>query len=132
MVVFGYGSKIAGLCTIENFVIFGGAVLMGQGCRVGTWTLVQSGCRFKKDIPPYIVAAHEPITYYGVNTKVLLHNNFTEKILKHIANAYRLIYQDSASIEDILIKIEEQVPMSAEIKHIIQFVGESKLGLISR
>ena len=128
--VFGYGSKIAGGGAIEDNVIFSGVVIMHQYCRVGTWAMVQGGCRFYKDIPPYIIAAHEPIEYYGVNTVVLSQHGFQEKVLKHIANAYRLIYQGNTSVFDALQKIEDQVPMSDEIRNIIRFVSESKRGII--
>lgn len=128
--VFGYGSKLAGNCIIEDHVIFGGGVLMGQGCRVGTWALVLSGCRFLKDIPPYIVASGEPTTYHGINAKVLTHFKFSEKLLRHIANAYRLIYQGNTSLYDAVLSIADQVPPSAEIDNIIRFAKETKLGFI--
>lgn len=128
--VFGYGSKLAGDCIIEDYVIFGGAVLMNQGCRVGTWTMVQTGSRFSKDIPPYIVAAKEPIAYHGINTKVLTHNKFSDKVLNHIANAYRLVYHGNPSLHDAVLKIKDQVPMSPEIEEIIRFLKNTKLGII--
>lgn len=128
--VFGYGSKMSGNCTVEDYVIFGGGVLMSQGCRVGAWSMVQSGCRFRRDIPPYIVAAKEPIIYYGVNAMVLSHEKMPEKIIKHISHAYRIIYQGNTSIFDALLMIKDQVPMSKEIQHVIDFVNASKLGII--
>ena len=128
--VFGYGSKISGNCIMEDYVIFGGSVLVSQGCRVGTWSMVQTGCRFRKDIPPYIVAAKEPVTYYGVNSFILAHEGFDEKIIKHIGHAYRIIYQGNSSIYDALLMIKNQVPMSSEIQHIIDFVNASQLGII--
>lgn len=130
--VIGYGSKISGNCLIQDYVIFGGGVLVSQGCRVGTWSMVQTGCRFRKDIPPYIIAAKEPIEYYGVNAIVLKHEGFSEKVLKHIANTYRLIYQSNTSIVDALLRIRDQIPMSTEIENIIEFVQDSKLGLIKQ
>lgn len=128
--VFGYGTKISGNCWMEDYVIFGGNVLISQGCRIGTWSMVQTGCRFKKDIPPYIVAAKEPTTYYGVNSFIMGHEGFNEKILKHIGHAYRIIYQGNSSITDALLMIKNQVPMSDEIQHIIDFVKQSELGII--
>lgn len=128
--VFGYGSKISGNCVMEDYVIFGGNVLVSQGCRVGTWSMVQTGCRFKKDIPPYIVAAKEPTTYYGVNSFIMQHEGFSEKVTKHISHAYRIIYQGNSSIYDALLMIKNQVPMSPEIQHIIDFVKASSLGII--
>lgn len=128
--VFGYGTKISGNCWMEDFVIFGGNVLISQGCRIGTWSMVQTGCRFKKDIPPYIVAGKEPATYYGVNSFILAHEGFSEKIIKHIGHAYRIIYQGNSSITDALLMIKNQVPMSDEIQHIIDFTNKSELGII--
>ena len=130
--VFGYGSKISGNCFFEDYVIFGGNVLVSQGSRVGTWSMTQTGCRFKKDVPPYIVAAQEPTTYYGVNSFVLSHQGMGEKIIKHISHAYRIIYQGHSSVFDALQMIRDQVPMSEEIQHIIDFVEASKLGIIGR
>lgn len=111
-------------------MIFGGNVLVSQGCRVGTWSMTQTGCRFRKDVPPYIVAALEPTTYYGVNSVILMHEGMSEKIVKHISHAYRIIYQGNASIFDALLMIKDQVPMSDEIQHIIDFISASKLGII--
>lgn len=128
--VFGYGTKISGNCEIEECVIFGGNVLVSQGCRVGKWSMTQTGCRFRKDVPPYIVAAQEPTTYYGVNSFILSHEGMSEKVIKHISHAYRIIYQGNSSIFDALLMIKDQVPMSDEIQHIIDFIGASKLGII--
>ena len=128
--VIGYGSKLSGNCVLEDYVIFCGNVLMSQGCRVGCWSMIQTGCRFRQDIPPYIVAAKEPTSYYGVNAYVLQHEGFDEKIIKHIGHAYRIIYQSNASIFDSLLMIKDQVPSSEEIEHIVKFVEESKLGII--
>lgn len=128
--VFGYGCKLAGDCVIGDYVIFGGNVLMAQGCRVGTWSWVRSGCRFNRDIPPYIVAAREPVTYSGVNTKVLSKHDFPEKTINHIAHAYRLVYQSNTSLHDAVFKIRDQVPMSDEIEQIISFLSATQLGII--
>ena len=128
--LFGYGIKFSVFCIIEVFVIFGGNVLVSQGCRVGTWSMTQTGCRFRKDVPPYIVAALEPTTYYGVNSVILMHEGMSEKIVKHISHAYRIIYQGNTSIFDALLMIKDQVPMSDEIQHIIDFISASKLGII--
>lgn len=128
--VFGYGTKVSGNCEIEECVIFGGNVLVSQGCRVGRWSMTQTGCRFRKDVPPYVVAALEPTTYYGVNSFILSHEGMSEKVIKHISHAYRIIYQGNTSVFDALLMIKDQVPMSEEIEHIIDFIQASKLGII--
>lgn len=70
-----------------------------------------------------------PTTYHGVNAVVLTqHHNTSERILRHIANAYRLIYQGNFSITDAVQKIVDQVPMSEEIENIVNFVKSSERG----
>ncbi len=128
--VFGYGVKMAGDCMIEDYAIFGGNVLVGQGCRIGSWSWIRSGCRFNRDIPPYIVAAKEPTIYNGVNTKVLTKAGFSEKVINHIAHAYRLVYQGNTSLNDAILKVKDQVPNSEEIDHIVKFLSATQLGII--
>ena len=130
-VIVGNGSQVSGDTTIEDHAILSSCVLMQQHTRVGQWSLVQGGCRFNKDIPPYIVAALEPTVYHGVNKLVLSNCGFSERVLRHISSAYRLIFQASIiNLDDALDKIRNQVPMSEEIENIIAFCQKTQLGLI--
>lgn len=124
--VLGIKTTVAGECRIDSCVILSSNVLLQQNCHIGIWSLVQSGCRIAKDVPPYIIMAGNPAEYHGVNAMVLQHKNMvTERILRHIMNAYRLVYQGNFSIQDALQKIEDQMPMSDEIHNIINFIRNS-------
>ncbi len=101
------------------------------GDNKGSWTLVQSGCRISKDVPPYVIMSGNPVAYHGVNAVVLSqHRNTSERVLRHIANAYRLIYQGNFSVQDAVQKIIDQVPMSEEIENIVNFVKNSERGIV--
>ena len=128
--IIGNGSQVSGNCIIYDNAILTSNVLMQGNTRLGSYSVVQGGCRFIKDIPPYIVAAHEPIAFYSINTKVLEHTGFSETIIKHIAQAYRILYKANTSLHDALGRIREQIPNGPEIENIIQFVETSKLGII--
>lgn len=130
--VFGYGTKIAGDCIIEDHVIFSSGVIANPGARVGRASMVQSGCRFSRDIPPYIVASDNPVKYGGVNSTILTAHNVPEKVQNHIANAYRLVFHGQTSVFDAVIQIEEQVPKGPEVDHIVEFIRATKLGIISK
>ena len=123
--VFGYGVKVSGNSVIDSHAIIGSSAVV-QGAHVAQWSMVRGGCRFDKDIPPYIIVSGNPTHYYDINSIVLTKNNFPEKIQKHIATAYRLIYHVNTSIFDALMRIHDQVPMSPEIENIINFVRESE------
>lgn len=128
--IIGNGSQVSGNCQIDDCSILTSNVLMQGGTRLGTYSAVQGGCRFTKDIPPYIVAAHDPIEFYSINTHVLQRSHFSETIVKHIAQAYRILYKANTSQQDALIRIREQVPGSPEIENILRFVETSRLGII--
>jgi len=128
--VIGIKCIIAGNCIIGSHAIFSSMVSMFQDTRVGEWSLVQGGCRLKKDVPPYIVTTTNPTSYYGVNVEVLKHFNVSEKIIQHIAQAYGLIFHSKVSIADALIRVVQEVPMSDEIENIINFIKTSNKGLI--
>lgn len=124
--VLGIKSTLAGGCVMDDYSILSSNVLLQQNSHIGIWTLIQGGCRISKDVPPYIIISGNPAAYHGVNAVILSHHNFQERVLRHIANAYRLIYQGNISVQDALQKIEEQVPMSDEIRNILSFVRQSK------
>ncbi|MDR0939666.1 MAG: acyl-ACP--UDP-N-acetylglucosamine O-acyltransferase [Mediterranea sp.] len=129
--VVGIGTTIAGRCTLDDHVILSGNVILHQHCHIGRWTLVQSGCRISKDVPPYIIMAGNPVSYHGVNAEVLAARSaMDERILRHIANAYRLIYQGNFSVHDAVQKVEDQVPTSPEIVNIVDFVKNSRRGIV--
>ena len=130
--VFGYGTKIAGDCEIGNGVIFSSSVIENAGTRVGEGTMIQAGTTFSKDVPPYIIVGGNPVKYGGVNTTMLTIKGISDKVQKHIANAYRLIFHGQTSVFDAVMQVKEQVPDSEEIRTLVQFISETKRGIISK
>ncbi len=130
--VMGYGTKIAGDVEIGNHVIFSSGVIANPGVRVGDCAMIQSGCRFSKDIPPYIVAGGHPIKYGGINAYIIDKQGIDEKVKAHIANAYRLVFHGQDDIMNVCAQIEQQIPTSKEIDNIVGFLKTSELGLITK
>lgn len=129
--VLGNATKTAGNCIIDDYAILGGGVIVKHGCRIGTWALVKDGCRANKDVPPYIVAAHNPIAYYGINAYILRkEQKLTEEIIDDIAKAYRQVYQCGTSVENALLRIKETITIGPEIQCILDFIEQSTKGLI--
>ncbi len=123
--IIGNSTKMAGEIVIDDNAIISAAVLMHQFCRVGGYVMIQGGCRFSKNIPPYVVAGREPISYAGINIIGLRRRGFSNELIENIHNAYRLIYQSGLNTTDALERIKADIPMSPEIEYIISFVSES-------
>ena len=130
--VFGYGTKIAGDCIIEDGAIFSTGVVGNAGARVGNSAMIQASTTFSKDVPPYIIAGGIPVKYGGVNTTVLTMAGVSEKVQKHLANAYRLVFHGQNSVIDAIEQVKEQVPDSPEIQHLIDFIQNTKNGIITK
>ena len=128
--IIGNATKFAGEIIIVDNAIISGAVLMHQFCRVGGYVMVQGGCRFSKDIPPYIIAGREPISYAGINLIGLRRRGFSDELIENIHNAYRIIYQQGMNITQALEHVREEIPMSPEIEYIVDFISSSKRGII--
>lgn len=126
----GIGVSIAGECVIEDCSIQSSGAIIQQRVHVGRFSLMQSGCRVQKDVPPYIVLGGNPASYHGVNSVILKHEGISDRILRHIANSYRIIYTSNLSIEDSVLRIPEQIPMSEEIQNIIDFIKASTHGIV--
>ena len=130
--VLGYGSKIAGDCEIGNGVIFSSSVIENAGTRVGEGSMIQAGTTFSKDVPPYIVAGGKPVGYNGPNNTMMTAYGISDKIQKHIANAYRLVFLGQTSTFDAINQIRPQVPPSPEIDNIIRFLETTEKGIIGK
>ena len=130
--VFGYGTKIAGECEIGNGVIYSSSVIEKANTRVGEGATIQAGTTFSKDIPPYIIAGGTPVGYGGINSVMMTAYGIDEKIQKHIANAYRLVFHGQTSVFDAVLQIKSQVPDSTEIRNIVNFINATKIGIISK
>ena len=130
--VFGYGVKIAGDCEIHNGAIFSSSVVQNAKTRVGRLAMVQAGTTFSQDIPPFVIAGGKPIEYGGPNTTMMNNAGIDEKVQKHIANAYRLLFHGKTSTFDVINQIREQVPDSDEIRTILQFLEISKQGIMCK
>lgn len=131
-VTFGYGTKVAGDCEIHSAAIFSSGVIINSNVRIGGASMVTSGVRISKDVPPFIVAIDNPVRYAGVNETLLQSSGTTEKVISHIANAYRLVFHGQTSVFDAINQIKEQVPPGKEINSIVKFLEASKLGIISK
>ena len=130
--VLGYGTKIAGDCEIGNGVIFSSSVIENANTRVGDGSMIQAGTTFSKDVPPYIVVGGKPIGYNGPNTTMMTAYGISEKTQKHVANAYRLVFNGQGSLFDAVLQIKDQIPDSEEIQNIVRFLETTKSGIITK
>lgn len=123
-------TQLAGEVEVDDFAIIGGGTLVHQFSHIGSHVMVQGGSKINKDIPPYIIAAREPIAYCGVNSVGLNRRGFTPEQIHTIQEVYRLIYQGGMNTTQALDHIEASMPASAERDTIVTFVRASTRGIV--
>lgn len=129
--VIGNGVTIAGDTRIGQCSILSSGVIVHEDCKVGDWVLVKGGCRIGSHVPPYIIAAHNPTAYFGVNAVVMRKHGFTEEQIDDIAKCYRHVYQSSTSLFNAMKRIEADVVDSPMRQNILNFIRDNNFRLVA-
>lgn len=129
-VMVGLKTIIGGNCVIDSYNVLSNAVILYEDVHIGNWTLILSGTRLRKDVPPYIMVKGNPAAYHGVNSVILQKNTFQpmdDNTLRHVMNAYLILYHANISTQDAAIRIKNEIESCPEVENIIQFITKSKL-----
>ena len=123
-------TQLAGEVEVDDFAIIGGGTLVHQFSHIGSHVMIQGGSKINKDIPPYVIAAREPIAYCGINSVGLNRRGFTPEQIHTIQEAYRLIYQGGMIVSQALDTIEATMPQTPERDAILHFIRNSERGIV--
>jgi UDP-N-acetylglucosamine acyltransferase len=125
-------TQMAGHGVIGDWAIVGGMVAIHQFVKIGQHAFISGGSLIGKDVPPYIKAGRNPLSYAGVNSVGLKRRGFSIERINQILDIYRYIYNKSMNISQALEFIEEELPASDERDEIVTFIRESGRGIIKR
>ncbi len=128
--VIGNSTKLAGEVVVDDFAVISGAVLVHQFCHIGSYVMIGGGTRTGQDVPPYTMAAREPVAYCGLNLVGLRRRGFERELIDNIHNTYRILYQRGKLREECIAQVKAEIPMTKEIEYILDFVTSSTRGII--
>ena len=123
-------TQLAGEVIIDDYAILGGMTAVHQFVRVGSHVMVSGGSLVRKDIPPFIKAGREPLSYVGINSIGLRRRNFSNEKIREVQEIYRYIYQKGLNISQAVEIIEAEMPASTERDEVLLFIKDSKRGII--
>jgi len=126
------GVQIAGHVKIEDYVIIGGLSPVHQFCIVGQHAMIGGGFRAVQDVPPYILAANEPLEYKGLNLVGLRRRGFSLPDIEALKKTYGYIYSKSLNVSQAKEKIVEELGDNLLVKNVLDFLSRSKRGLIGK
>ena len=121
---------LAGETVVDDWAIIGGGAKAHQFSKVGCHAMVGGMCRINKDVPPYVLCGHEPLSYAGVNIVGLRRRGFSPDVIRNIKDIYDTIYYSGLNISDGCARVEAGFPQSEERDNILEFIRNSKRGII--
>ena len=128
--IFSNNSTLAGHVTVGNHVILAGMTAVHQFCTIGQHAFITGGSLVRKDVPPYVKAAREPLSYVGINSVGLRRRGFTSEKIAEIQNIYRILYQKKFNNSQASGIIEAEMVATPERDEIIQFISSSQRGIM--
>ena len=126
------GVNLGGHVIIEDYVGIGGMTPAHQFCRIGAYSFIGGGFRITKDVPPYILAMGEPLTFGGLNRVGLTRRGYSAEKLRIIKQAYRFLFMKKMNVSQAVKAIHSEMVITPEVEHILKFVESSKRGIIKR
>jgi UDP-N-acetylglucosamine acyltransferase len=128
--IFSNNSTLAGHVTVGNHAILAGFVAVHQFCSIGDYAFIAGGSLVRKDIPPYVKAAREPISYVGINSVGLRRRGFKADKIQEIQNIYRILFQNKYNNSQATDIIEAELSATPERDEILEFIKNSQRGIM--
>ena len=122
--------QMAGHVEMGDFAIIGGSSAVHQFVKIGAHAMISGGSLVRKDVPPYVKAAREPLTYAGINSIGLRRRGFTSEQINEVQQLYRILFMSGYNTTEALDKIELEMAASKERDEIVNFVRNSGRGII--
>lgn len=129
-VIIANACGIAGHVEIGDFVVMGGLSAVHQFGKIGKHAMISGGSLVRKDIPPYIKVAREPISYAGINSVGLRRRGFSNDKIFEIQKIYRAIFQMKMNTAQSIEFVEKEMLPTMERDEIIQFIQNSPRGIV--
>lgn len=122
--------QFGGEVVVDDFAVIGGGSLIHQFCHLGKYIMLQGGALVNKDIPPFVKAAREPISYVGLNAVGLHRHGFSREDVQIISEIYKVLYLSDLNVTNAVRLIVETLPESSYRDEIVSFVESSERGII--
>ncbi len=122
--------NMAGHVTVGDYAVVGGMSAVHQFVHIGAHVMISGGSLVRKDVPPYVKAGREPLSYAGINSIGLRRRGFSNDAITAIQDIYRILYVSGLNTSDALARIEAEMPATPERDEIIVFIQNAKRGIM--
>lgn len=131
-VILANAVQLAGHVEVGDYAIVGGLAGAHQFTRIGAHTYIAGHTVIRKDVPPFVKAAREPMCYMGLNIVGLQRRNFPQEEISTISKIYHLLFVGNHNISTGVEKIRREVEDGQVKQYILDFIETSRAGIIKR
>ncbi|MEN8815662.1 MAG: acyl-ACP--UDP-N-acetylglucosamine O-acyltransferase [Nonlabens sp.] len=128
--IFSNNSTLAGHITVGDHVVLAGMAAVQQFCQIGSHAFVSGGSLVRKDVPPFVKAGREPLSYVGINSVGLRRRGFELEKIREIQDIYRILYQKNYNVSQGVEIIEAEMSATPERDEILEFIKNTKRGIM--
>jgi len=130
-VILANSVNLGGHCELGDWVIIGGVTAVHQFSKIGEHAMVGGFTRVVQDVPPYTLAAREPLKVEGLNLVGLRRRGFTRDDIAAIEGFYDIYYRSGRNTTDALKYYEDMHPEpTVHAQKMIAFIRSSTRGLV--
>ena len=127
---FANNTQLAGHVYVDDWAILGGFTGVHQFCRIGAHVMTAVGSVILQDVPPYLMAAGNTASPYGINVEGLKRRGFTADAITALKRAYRTIYKSGLLLDEAKVTLVEEAKTQADVQLFVDFLNLSKRGII--
>lgn len=128
--IIGNTTGMAGEAKVDDWAILSGGTLVHQFTHIGAHVIIGGGSKVRIDVPPFIKADRDPLSYMGINSVGLNRRGFAKERIDEIHNIYRVIYQNGMNFTKALAHVENTFSPSEDRDYILNFFRTSERGVI--
>ena len=128
-VIMANNATLAGHIEIGEHAVVGALSAVHQFVRIGDYAYVGGKTGVAKDIPPYVIAAGERATLYGLNRIGLQRNGFPETTLNTLKRVYRIFFRIGITLNEAIERVKAEVDQIPEVVKFIEFIKSSQRGI---
>jgi len=128
-VILANNSTLAGHIELGDNVTIGGLVAVHQFVKIGDFAYIGGKSAVVKDIPPYVIAAGDRATLYGLNNVGLKRYNFSKATLQELKKAYRIVFRIGLTVKQATERVRAEVEQIPEVENFMNFITESNRGV---
>jgi UDP-N-acetylglucosamine acyltransferase len=121
---------LAGHIEIGDWAVISALSAVHQFVKIGRHAMISGGSLVRKDVPPYVKAAREPLCYAGVNKTGLERRGYSNAEINEIHEIYSAIYVRSQNVSKAIANLEKKLSDSLFLKEIAEFIGTSERGVM--